>query len=107
MFPVRVRVPPQKKKGVITPFLIRGESTLIKENEKKSKIINKIEISGKVEHLFCPSDNGLLIFDRESGFHKCIRCHKYWKFEGKGGIITISKAPKAKERKIKEENSAR
>lgn len=61
-----------------------------KQKEKEHKIEeNKIEISGKTKTLFCsgPGCGGLLYFDRKSGFHKCNRCGRYWKYIGKRMIM--------------------
>ncbi len=85
-------------------FLIILANSTSKSNKNK-----EVKASGETKSLSCPDEDckGWLRLDKESGFHRCFKCGKYWKYTGKGRTIIISKAPKPRERRIQEEDSAR
>ncbi|MCD6177660.1 hypothetical protein J7K03_00100 [bacterium] len=69
-----------------------------KKKKKEQEKEGKVEVAGKTKTLFCPECHGFLYLDRETGFHKCRKCGKYWKYIGDKMLFKIPRIQKMKQK---------
>ncbi|MCD6550380.1 hypothetical protein J7K24_02435 [bacterium] len=73
----------------------------MKKTKKEKQ--NKVVIAGETKSLICPDQacRGILYFDRSAGYHRCIRCKRYWQYTGEKVIMkTPRKLPKGKKSSV-------
>lgn len=73
----------------------------MKEKVKK-KVRNGNEEVGETETLFCPECKSILILDKESGFRRCMRCKKKWRYVGKRNYVVAKIKIRKGERMIED-----
>jgi len=72
------------------------------EERVKKKVRNRNEVIGETETLFCPECKSILILDKDSGFRKCMRCKKKWKYVGKKNCVVAKIRIRKGERMIED-----